>query len=154
MTLEGWVSPSRVDGTAARAVIRKRDSFALFGIGDMTGDPGTPQGMLWFETAMDRAVTGDTPLTRDAWTHVAMTFDGATADFSLWVDGTRAVTREPPPELVSTSEHVMEIGLEAYGFVDEVRIASVARDDDWMQVQAMSAADELLTYGDAQVPPG
>jgi hypothetical protein len=151
MTLEGWVNADRVDDDALRSIVRKRDSYALRTIGDMTGNPGAPQGVAWFTTADERGVTADAPLARGQWTHLAMTYDGPSGEFALWVDGVLVQTRAPPSEDVTDSDFDLEMGLEAYGLVDEVRISTVARDAAWMSVQHLSMTDALLTFGSPDV---
>ncbi len=154
MTVEGWVNPARVDGTSRRAIVRMRDSFELRSISEDSGDPGTAQGAVWFQTSTERNVTASGPTAEGAWTYFAMTFDQASGDFTLYRDGAVDQTRDPPAEPMVDGGTDVEMGLEAYGLVDEVRVSSVARSAAWMSAQNLSMTDTLLTFGPAVPAPG
>ena len=154
VTLEGWANPARVDSASRRAIVRMRDSFELRSIAEDSGDPGTAQGAVWFETSTERNVTASGPTAQDTWTYFAMTFDQASGEFSLYRNGALDQTRDPPAEPMVDAGTDLEMGLEAYGLIDEVRVSSVARSAAWMSAQNLSMTDALLTFGPAVPAPG
>lgn len=91
------------------------------------------------------------------WIHVAMVWtDG---DAQMFVDGEGVETQRwegsgPPIDLASCRVaigRVAETPSGAFdGWIDEVRVSSVARDPSWLAWQHRSAVDTALVYGDAE----
>lgn len=147
MTIEGWVSPDGVDDRA-RFLLRKRDAYAIESVSE---GAGTPRGVVWFQESADRSVTAGAPLD-SAWTHLALVFDGAAGEFSLYLDGELEETREPPSDPAASSTTNLEIGLEAIGLIDEVRVSNVVRSPDWLLVQRRSVEDTLFEFSAPETP--
>jgi hypothetical protein len=147
-TIEGWINADIIDDQP-RFLVRKRDSYAIEASSE---GEGTPRGVVWFETSADRSVSAPTALEENRYTHLALVYDGASTTFAFFIDGKSAVEREPPSDPAASSETAVEIGLEAYGLIDEVRISDVVRSPAWLTVQRRAMLDDLLTFGPAEYP--
>ena len=121
MTLEAWVNPTV--GTGWRTVIFKEQpnnfTYALYG----TDDQGHPSG--WLHTNVDYDMAGTASVPTNAWTHLAMTYDGGT--MRLYANGSQVASRAVPPP-IATSNGVLRIGGNNIwsewfqGLIDEVRV--------------------------------
>ncbi|MFI6505900.1 Ig-like domain-containing protein [Nonomuraea typhae] len=139
LTLSAWVKPATVADW--RSVITKglttRDgaSYALYASnGDANGN--NPSG--WLESGEQvRQVSGSVPLTVNAWTHVAITYDGSTA--RVFVNGAQA-GETPFTSALDADDGALTIGGNTVwgeffsGLIDEVRIYNRALDA--IQLQA------------------
>jgi hypothetical protein len=124
MTLEAWVRPSS-DGVAEwRTVVLKERgqeglTYALYS----NSDGNRPRGSARIGSV--REVRGTTRVPPNAWTHLAVTYDGSA--LHLYVNGTLVNTRARSGE-IATSNGVLRIGGTAIreqffsGRIDEVRI--------------------------------
>ncbi|CRK59608.1 Cytochrome c551/c552 [Alloactinosynnema sp. L-07] len=122
MTLEGWVRPSA--GADWRTVLMKeRPSGLSYSLYSDNG-AGRPSAYVRLLTADDSA-TGPSALPQNAWSHVAMTFDGAT--IRLYVNGVQ-VTSAAAPGSVAASTGALRIGGNSVwgeyfgGLIDDVRV--------------------------------
>jgi len=103
-------------------------------------------------------VSGDTTLSNDAstWYHVATKINTSSNDFVLYVDGTEDgnLTTGNSPNLGGT----MDVGIgtthntsgtrDGYwqGLIDEVRVSTIPRSDDWIAAQYLSIKDNFVMY--------
>jgi uncharacterized repeat protein (TIGR03803 family) len=127
VTLSAWVKPTTLGNW--RTVILKESvglEYALYA----NQDVARPAGFVHIG-ALEPSVEGNTQLSLGAWTHLAMTYDSATATMRLFVNGTQVKSRSQTG-LVSTSDGALRIGGNSIwgeffnGRMDDVRIYDVA----------------------------
>jgi hypothetical protein len=121
MTLEAWVRPSTV--SSWRAVLVKNFgnglSYGLFGSDAASLSSG------YIRTTSDLGVANTAPLALNVWTHLALTYDGAT--LTLYVGGAQVASRAVSGSIaVSTGTLTLggsglSIGF-FQGLIDDVRI--------------------------------
>ena len=121
MTLEAWVRPSAL--TSWRTVILKEAAGGLaFSLYAHTS-ASRPEGYVHVTT--DMAASGTSPLTLNTWTHLAVSYDGAT--IRLYVNGVE-VGSQALTGPIATSTGALRIGGNAVwgeyfqGLIDEVRV--------------------------------
>ena len=91
----------------------------------MTRGPLRPSGGATFNGAVQLASTGTTANPVNAWTHVALTYDGAT--LRLYVNGVQ-VASQPQAGSIETPSTPLRIGGNVpygqffQGLIDEVRV--------------------------------
>jgi len=125
MTLEAWVNPS-VASVDFRDVIDKGSDYFLEGTSRGPGAPSVGATL----TSSSAFAFGDTPLVPNAWSHLAVTYDGSS--LRMFVNGRQVAVRAYQGEIAS-STNPLEIGgdhiLGQYfsGKIDEVRIYNIAR---------------------------
>jgi hypothetical protein len=124
MTIEAWVNPSTVNNTYHDVVYKGADVIGL----EATSPLNAPVGGV---TAGGVGVVsyGKAPLTVNTWTHLALTFDGAT--LKLYVNGALVSSAASPGSLKSSTSALQIGGDTLYGqnfagLIDEVRIYNVA----------------------------
>ena len=121
MTLEAWVNPSSVSSAWRDVIYKGDDNYYLEGASD---NGGKPAGGGTFGGAGATAF-GSAALTANAWSYVALTYDGAT--LRLYVNGTLAGTQAKTGS-IATSTNPLQIGGDSFygqffaGRIDEVRI--------------------------------
>ncbi len=126
MTLEAWVNPSTVSSAWRDVIYKGNDNYYLEGTSD---NGGKPAGGGTFGGASAN-VFGSAALTANAWSYVALTYDGAT--LRLYVNGTLAGT-QAKTGAIATSTNPLQIGGDSLygqffqGLIDEVRIYNVPR---------------------------
>ena len=135
MTLEAWVRPTATQGTTWRSVLMKERpaglSYALYG----NGDSGRPEA-YGNTGGADIAAKGTTTLALNTWTHLAVTYNGAT--LRLYVNGVLVTSTAMTGSLVS-STGALQIGGNTVwgerfkGLIDEVRVYNVALDATQIQ---------------------
>ena len=122
LTLEAWVRPSA--GADWRTVLMKeRPSGLTYALYSDNG-AGRPSAFVRLLTADDSA-TGPTALPQNAWTHLAMTFDGAT--IRIYVNGTQVATAAAPGSIVASTGALRIGGNSVWseyfgGLIDDVRV--------------------------------
>ena len=123
LTVEAWVKPSALDSW--RSVVQKeRTGAAAYGLFANT-DLAHPAARVFTTNSIEAPAAS--PLLTTTWTHLAMTWDGAT--LKLFVDGAE-VSAQPAPAPLVTSSGVLRIGGNGVGgewfsgLIDEVRIFS------------------------------
>ncbi|HEU0025243.1 MAG TPA: LamG-like jellyroll fold domain-containing protein, partial [Thermoleophilaceae bacterium] len=87
-TLEAWVYPTALGGAWRTALLKERTghlAYALYANNDIA----RPSGHLF--TSADLYASGATQLPLNTWSHLAMTWDGATQ--RLWLNGTQVASR-------------------------------------------------------------
>ncbi len=126
MTLEAWVKPSTVTEAWRDVIYKGNDNYLLEGTTPNGG--GVPAGGGTFE-ANFVATYGTAPLAVNTWTHLALTYDGAT--LRLYVNGVQVASQAQTGNLV-TSANPLQIGGDSIfgqyfqGTIDEVRIYNQA----------------------------
>lgn len=124
MTLEAWVRPSAITSDWRTIVLKERPSGLAYALYAADGASRPPAGYVSIN-GTDAAAVAPTTLPLDTWTHVAMTYNGAT--LRLYVNGQLAGSRAiAGPAAVSAGP--LRIGGNAVwgewfsGSIDEVRI--------------------------------
>ncbi|HET8756444.1 MAG TPA: LamG-like jellyroll fold domain-containing protein [Solirubrobacteraceae bacterium] len=122
VTMSAWVNPTAV-GSAFRTVLMKERPGGLIYTLYAGDGAGRPSGHVFTTSEQRAAGTANTPL--NTWTHLAMTWDGAT--LRLYVDGTQVSSRAVSGTLL-TSTGALRIGGNGVwtewfaGRIDEVRL--------------------------------
>jgi streptogramin lyase len=122
VTLDGWIKPSSTfQGVYFGKTVGGGNDYCLFNLGgDLTGSvktDGTPLGETFLHTGYVPAV--------GQWTHVAMTYDGAT--LKVYANGV-VVGSTPKTGNIVASNSPFDIGGRAagdlyfYGYIDEVEV--------------------------------
>jgi hypothetical protein len=124
MTLEAWVNPGTVTSQWRDVIYKGNDNYFL----EATSNKSVPAGSGTFGTA--NVVTyGTTALPQNAWSHLALTYDGAT--LRLYVNGVQ-VSSQARTGNILTSTNPLQIGGDTFfgqfftGIIDEVRVYNVA----------------------------
>ena len=145
MTLEAWVSPNAGDAWADVIYKGQNDTYYLAGSAP-EGPPGAGG------TFSAQPVLGTSALPRNAWSHLAATYDGQT--LTLYVNGTQVASRlgETP---IATSSGALTLGGDFLygqwfdGKIDEVRIYNVALTASQIQTDMTTPVDS----GSDSIPP-
>ena len=120
MTIEAWVNPS--SGTGWRSVVLKETSGGLAYALYSANNGSRPAGYV--HTHDDVGVTGTAAVPLNSWTHLALTYDGAT--LRLYVNG--ILVRSTSGHGAAASAGALRIGGNSVwgeyfrGLIDEVRI--------------------------------
>ena len=131
-TLEAWVKPTHdwVNGALISKTTETYTSYSLYAAG--SPEPAKPLGMTADEPWTGSFVNAPEPLPPNAWSHLALTYDGA--KLRLYIDG-QLVDTEPAPDPMA-SEGPLELGgVDVFGDyldgrLDEVRVYDRALDQD------------------------
>jgi hypothetical protein len=124
MTVEGWAFPTAgASGGAWRALAVKETAVGLAWALYPFGDTGLPSGHAF--TTSEQWARGTTALTLNTWSHVAVTYDGATV--KTYVNGVLVGSKAQTGSLV-TSTQPLRFGGDAVwpewfqGSLDEIRV--------------------------------
>jgi PKD repeat protein len=132
MTLEAWVNPTTVSSAWRDVIYKGNDNYYLEATSDRTSRP-VGGGTIGGATG---EATGTSALTANTWTHLAVTYNGAT--LILYVNGVQvsSLTRTGN---IATSTNPLQIGGDSLygqffqGAIDEVRVYNVARTQTQIQ---------------------
>jgi YD repeat-containing protein len=121
MTIEAWVNPSA--GTGWRTVVLKEDSAGLAYSLYSANNASRPAGYV--HTTGDIGVNGTSAAALNTWTHLAVTFDGAT--LRLFANGVQVSTLAVGAAAIATNGALRIGGNSVWGeyfkgLIDEVRI--------------------------------
>jgi hypothetical protein len=140
MTIEAWVNPA--SGSGWRCVVLKEASGGLAYALYSANNASRPSGFV--HTSTDVGVNGTSAVPLNTWTHVAVTYDGAT--LRMFVNGAQVNSQSAPGAAIVTS-NALRIGGDSVwgeyfkGVIDEVRIYN----------RALSAA-EIQTDMNTPIP--
>ena len=162
VTLEAWVNPQVAQqgvifgaavgaGQASRVELR-------FELGqNLRGGARTQDQVDMIE--LQAAFTGEL-LSLDSWTWVALVCDFAAGEVTIYIDDHVAAQQggllfaDSTPDTPSTQATIgVDEALDSDffgGLIDEVRLAPVALDADWLSAQHASMTDQLVSYGAAE----
>ena len=146
MTLEAWLYPGNVANEWEDVIYKGDEDYLLEATSNQNDVPG---GGGTFGTT-DVRMTGTAPLQTNAWSHLAMTYDGTT--LRLYVNGVQ-VSSQPQTGLISSSTNPLQIGADSFsgqfyqGTIDEVRVYNV------VLTQAQIRADMNTSVGTAGLVP-
>ena len=149
MTLEAWVNPSVVNSAWRDLIYKGNDNYYLEGTSTASG---VPAGGGTFGGANANAY-GTAALPVNAWTHLALTYDGAT--LRLYTNGVQ-VSSLAQTGNIATSTNPLQIGGDSFygqffqGTIDEVRVYNVALTA--AQIQADMNTPIVLLPPDTQPP--
>jgi hypothetical protein len=124
MTLEAWVNPGPVTDEWEDIIYKGTDNYYL----EATSSKSVPAGAGTFGTA-DVGTYGTAALQQNAWSHLAVTYDGATV--VLYVNGVQVSSLAQAGNILS-SNNPLQIGGDSFyqqyfnGTIDEVRVYNVA----------------------------
>ena len=150
LTMEAWVRPTALGGW--RSVLLKETAGGL--AYSLYADDNAPWPATYINVGGFQAVTGTAPVALNAWTHLAVTYDGAT--IALYVNGALAGSRSMSGP-IATSAAPLRIGGNAVwgeyfsGLIDEVRIYNRALSPAEIQAD-MSTAVASPEAGDTTPP--
>jgi outer membrane biosynthesis protein TonB len=122
VTLEAWISPTSASGEWQNVIFKEMPSDGAFFL-YRSGFSAAPVGGLFTTAEYDEA--GNTSPTLNTWTHLAFTYDGATA--KLYVNGVLNVSQAKTGTIAATTG-VLHIGGDTafgehfHGLIDEVRV--------------------------------
>jgi chitodextrinase len=120
MTLEAWVDPTTVSSAFRDVIYKPNDSYYL----EATSNAGPPAGGGTFGGA-SAILYGPAGITANAWTHLAVTYDGAT--IRLYVNAA-FVASQARTGAIAASTDPLQIGGDSLfgqffsGSIDEVRV--------------------------------
>ncbi|HYR88021.1 MAG TPA: fibronectin type III domain-containing protein [Terriglobia bacterium] len=122
MTLEAWVFPTATPSGWVDLIYKQNDAYLLEASSTWGGQGPTGGGT--FDNGF-QAVPGPSPISVNAWTHLAVTFDGA--NITLWINGVNVASQAQTSPLTSSTLPLQIGGDSIYGQfftgrIDEVRI--------------------------------
>jgi len=155
LTVSGWVYEDSLPPPGAYRAFVTRE-YATTGVNDFW--LGDRAGVYY--AALDTTTDGSfnftaTPATARTWVHLALTVDSTIS--RLYVNGVERAARAVTGPVVHSPRPII-IGADANagagpdvdfvdGFIDEVKIESVARDPAWIQADYLAMRDQLIQYG-------
>jgi hypothetical protein len=123
ITVEAWVKPAAAAGVLT-VVAKDHGTSLAYGLFSRKGPAGLPNGVLRI-ACKDVEVNGSEPLVLNAWSHLALAYDGVAV--RLFVNGVQ-VGSQAATGPIETSSGTLHIGGSSApgqhfkGLIDEVRI--------------------------------
>jgi hypothetical protein len=123
MTLEAWVRPAALGTTWRTVVLKEQTGQLAYGLYAGTDTASRPSANVFTDT--DHGLLGPSALALNAWSHLAMTWDGTT--LRLYVNGAQASTAALTGT-AAVSSGPLRIGGNAVwpewfsGLIDDVRV--------------------------------
>ncbi len=124
MTLEAWVKPTAGGSAWRTAIFKERTGNMVYSLYSKR-NTDLPIGEITVGTTTVKATTGTTGLAQNAWSHLALTYDGT--NLRLFVNGAQAALTVTSGN-IATSTGLLKIGGNGIwgepfqGVIDEVRI--------------------------------
>ena len=149
-TLEAWVFPTSLGNAWRTAVMKEQPGQLVYGL-YANNDLSRPSGHLF--TSSDLYSTGSAQLALNAWSHLAMSWDGTTQ--RLYVNGTQVASRAVGGTLVN-SAGVLRFGGNGVwsewfaGRLDEIRVYDRALTQSDLQADM---ATSVTCNGSPPPPP-
>lgn len=155
MTLSAWVNPTTVTGTPWKSVVTKElnadgASYALYA----ANGGAVPSGWVQTDPATDSTADGTSPLPVNNWSHLALTYDGAT--LRLFVNGQQVDQSTLNGSLYDDGSPLRIGGNVVWqeyfrGLIDEVRIYNRAQTATEIQTDMNTPIGEVAPP-DTQAP--
>lgn len=133
MTLEAWVYPTSTTDWRTVLVKEQAGQPSVYGLFASTGPGLRPSGKVYLATGSNERVYGTGALLANTWSHLAVTYDGATLRFC--VNGVLVASRALSG-LIATSSFPLRIGGNSVfgeffkGRIDDIRIYNKALSPD------------------------
>jgi len=154
-TVSGWFYENALPPPGIYQALVTRE-YAATGLNDFWLGDRTGLHYAALDTTTDGSLNFTaTAATARTWVHLALTADGAVA--RLYVNGVERAARPITGPVVHSPRPIL-LGADASfgagpdadfldGFIDEVKIETVARDPAWIQADYLAMRDLLIEYG-------
>ncbi|MAE67175.1 MAG: hypothetical protein CMJ18_23185, partial [Phycisphaeraceae bacterium] len=158
MTISFWLKPTANTTTFNRIVEKGLWGYQTayyFGLGDGSND------LTFYLNNTAVHDTADGLLTINAWQHAAVSYDSATGDATLFLNGNPIASGNyTGPIAGNTSRLGISHADPTYdfaGYIDEVQISNLARSDDWISAQHKATknapGDVFVAFGGEELAP-
>jgi PKD repeat protein len=147
MTVAAWVYPTATMSNWRSVLLKERAGGLAYGL-YANSDSNQPVGSINIG-GNDKNQAGGSALKANTWTHLAATYDGASATQRLYVNGTQVASRAQTGSL-TVSDRVLRIGGNSVwseffkGHIDEVRVYNRALKAEEIQADMNTAGGRLL----------
>ncbi len=84
------------------------------------------------------------PIT-DSWAYVVGVYDGE--NVSIYLDGVLQESTPKPEAVFVQNDNEIRLGDSHTGYLDEVRVSTIARERGWIMAQYLSMSGNFVTYG-------